>query len=255
MSRKTVSDTALLYRSLEEQARHHPVRAIRLTGKRPEPLGLLLIDNTIPAPEVASALAGLRFNEQPCPAATASKDGELPDQAWLRRQLAAEMDRVRQTRLPCALLLITLSTQTPAKAGATPLTGQAAAALAPCLHQGDLLSGFRRNTLALIMPGATAGKAKNRAEEIRTTLRGSAFAKDASLALGLAVCHAYETIPAEQLLGFAETALARAAKMGGDAICQSSADRTEDSCQVTVEERAQLWLQPRKSSRQAGIAA
>ncbi|MFH1019792.1 MAG: hypothetical protein V1782_04135, partial [Pseudomonadota bacterium] len=97
MSRKPVSDTALLYRSLEEQASLHPVRAIRLTGKRPEPMGLLLIDNTIPGPEVASVLAGLHLADQPRPTAAGQAEGELPDQAWLRRQLAVEMGRVQQT--------------------------------------------------------------------------------------------------------------------------------------------------------------
>ncbi|MFH1021694.1 MAG: diguanylate cyclase, partial [Pseudomonadota bacterium] len=164
----------------------------------------------------------------------------------------------QQTRLPCALLLVTLSGH---GAGTSALAGQAAATLAPCLHPGELLSGFQRNSLALIMPGATVGKARRRAEEIRTILRNTDFTKGAtaappSLALGIAVCHAYETIPPDQFLTLAETELARAAKMGSDAICQSAAVRFEDSCQVTVEERAQLWMQPRKTSRAAaGMAA
>jgi len=254
MNRKIPSDTALLYRSLEEQARQHPVRAIRILGKGPEPLGLLLIDDAIPEPEAASILAGLRFADQPRPAMAGQIEEELPDQTWLRRQLAVEMARVQQTRLPCALLLITLSGH---RAGTGALAGQAAAALAPCLHPADLLSGFQRNSLALIMPGATVGKARKRAEDIRTTLRNAAFTKGTpSLALGIAVCHAYETIPADRLLALAEAELARAAKMGGDAICQNAAVRSEDSCQVTVEERAQLWMQPRKaSSCAAGMAA
>ncbi|MFA6284827.1 MAG: hypothetical protein WC633_11845 [Desulfurivibrionaceae bacterium] len=249
MSRKISSDTAQLYRSLEEQARQHPVRAIRLTGKRPEPLGLLLIDNSIPEAEVASALAGLRFADQPRTSSVGQAAGKLPDLAWLHQQLAMELTQVQQTRLPCALLLVTLS-------GGNTLAGQAAAALAPSLHPGDLLSGFQKNTLALIMPGASVGKARKRAEEIRTALRNEAFSKGTSLALGIAVCHAYETIAADQFLALAEAELARAAKMGNDAICQSSAVRAEDSCQVTVEERAQLWMQPRKASpRAAGMAA
>ena len=249
MNRKTLSDTALLYRSLEDQASHHPVRVIRLTGKRAEPLGLLLIGNDIPEAEVASALAGLRFTDQPRPATMGQVAGKLPDLAWLRQQLTMELAQVQQTRLPCALLLVTLS-------GGASLVGQAAAALAPCLHPGDLLSGFQKNTLALIMPGASVGKARKRAEEIRTLLRTAASSKGTSLALGIAVCHAYETIPPDQFLALAEAELARAAKMGNDAICQSAAARAEDSCQVTVEERAQLWMQPRKSSRAAaGMAA
>ncbi len=253
MNRKVPSDTALLYRSLEEQARQHPVRAIRLTGKGPEPLGLLLIDDTIPASEMASVLAGLRFTDQPRTASVEKNDEKLPDQAWLRQQLAVEMDRVRQTRLPCALLLITLS-------GASPLAEQGARALAPCLHPGDLLSGFQKDGLALIMPGTTVGKARKRAEEMRATLRNTAFAKGTgavtpSLSLGIAVCHAYDTMAAEQLLALAEAELTRAATMGHDTICQNAAVRSEDSCQVTVEERAQLWMQPRKASRAAGMAA
>jgi GGDEF domain-containing protein len=210
---------------------------------------LLLIGNTVSEAEVASALAGLRFPDQPRPAALNQAEEELPDQAWLRRQLAVEMDRVQQSKLPCALLLITLS-----GTGST-LAGQAAAALAPCLHPGDLLSGFQKNGLALIMPGAAVGKARRRAEEMRTALRSTAFLKSAKLALGIAVCHAYETIAATQVLALAETELARAAKMGNDAICQRAAAHAEDSCQVTVEERAQLWMQPRKASRSAGMAA
>lgn len=258
MNRKKPSDTALLYRSLEEQAGHHPVRAIRLTGKGAEPLGLLIIDNDIPAAEVASALAGVRFTDPLRPATLSPTEEKLPDQAWLRRQLAVEMDRVQQSKLPCALLLITLSGHS-AGTGNT-LAEQAAAALAPVLHPGDLLSGFQKNGLALIMPGAAVGKARRRAEEMRAALRNGVFTKGTtavtpSLALGIAVCHAYETMPADQFLALAEAELARAAKMGNDAICQRAAAHAEDSCQVTVEERAQLWMQPRKSSRAAGMAA
>jgi len=258
MSRQTVPDTGLLYRSLEEQARLHPVRAIRLTGKGSEPLGLLLIGSQIPGQEVASALAGLRFTDQPRSATVGPAEGKLPGQGWLRQQLAMELARVRESRLPCALLLIAVSGQGPEP---NFLAEQAAPLLADCLHPGDLLSAWQRNTLALILPGASVAKARKRAEEIRNTLRNPAFFKEATgvppslgLALGIAVCHAYETIPAAQLLALAEGELARAARMGSDAICQSAAARAEDSCQVTVEERAQLWMQPRNPSPGAGMA-
>lgn len=248
MSRKAPSDTALLYRSLEEQASQYPVHAIRLTGKASQPLGLLIIDRDTPAAEVASALASLSFSGQPRSATVGHAEGKLPDRAWLRQQLTMELAQVPQTRLPCALILISIS-------GASALTGQAATALAPCLHPGNLLSGFQQDSLALIMPGTTVGKARKRAEEIRSILRSTASTKGASLAMGIAVCHAYETMAAEQLLTLAEAELGRAARMGNDAICQSAAARAEDSCQVTVEERAQLWMQPRKASRAAGMAA
>jgi len=254
MNRKTPSDTALLYRSLEEQASLHPVRAIRLTGKKHGPFGLLLVDDTIPGPEVASALAGLRLADQSPTPPCGRTDEELPDKAWLRQQLTVELGRVQQTRLPSALLLITFSGHN-TESGSSTLTKQAATTLTPCLHQGDVFSGFQKNGLALIMPGATVGKARKRAEEIRSILRHAAFSKNVKLAMGIAVCHAYETIAPDQLLALAEAELSRAAETGSDAICQSAAARSEDSCQVTVEERAQLWMQPRKASRAAGIAA
>ena len=248
MSRKTPSDTALLYRSLEDQASKHAVRAIRLTGKTSQPLGLVIVGNDIPASEVASALAGLRFPDQPRTSSVDRTEGNLPDLAWLRQQLAMELAQVQQTRLPCALVLITIP-------GTSTLVIHAATALASCLHPGELLSGFKKNSLALIMPGTTVGKARKRAEELRSILRSTTATKSASLALGIAVCHAYETIAAEQLLALAEAELVRAVKMGNDSISQSAAARSEDSCQVTVEERAQLWMQPRKASRAAGMAA
>ncbi|MFA7383355.1 MAG: hypothetical protein WC001_07885 [Desulfurivibrionaceae bacterium] len=257
MNRKAPSDTALLYRDLEKQAGRHPVRALMLPGKGAEPLGLLLIGNTVSGAEVASALAALRFPDQPRPASPGQTEEKLPGQPWFRRQLAVEMDRVQQSKLPCSLLLITLSGQGATSALAEPM----AAALAPCLHSGDLLAGFQENGLSLIMPGSAVGKARRRAEEMRTALRNAAFLKGTtgvtpSLAMGIAVCHAYETIPAERFLALAEAELVRAAQMGGDAICQKAAAHAEDSCQVTVEERAQLWMQPRgKTSRAAEMAA
>jgi hypothetical protein len=251
MNRKATSETALLYRSLEEQASQHPVRAITLTGKGPGPLGLLLIGNDIPGPEIASALAGLQFTDQPRAETLALDREKLPDQAWLRRQLALELARARETRLPCALLLIAISGQTEAPGL---LAEEAAPLMANCLHLEDLLSVFDKNTLALIIPGASVSKARKRAEEIRNTLRGTAFTKGSSevlpsleLAMGIAVCHTYAAMTVDQLLALAEAELAQAVKLGNDAICQNAAVRSEDSCQVTVEERAQLWMQPRKA--------
>src|SRR3989339_1392989 len=221
MKRTAPFDTALLYRSLEEQAGRHPVRALRLSGKGAEPLGLLLIGNTVSEAEVASALAALRFPDQPRPAPLGQAEEKLPGQPWFRRQLAVEMDRVQQSKLPCALLLITLS-------GHGVLAEQAAAALAPCLHPGDLLSGFTKNGLALIMPGAAVGKARRRAEEMRAALRTAAFLKGPagvapSLALGIAVCHAYETLPAERFLALAEAELAPVFPHGMEATCRRTA--------------------------------
>lgn len=252
MSRKVPPVTALLYRRLEEEAGRHQVRAIRILGKGADPLGLLLIGNDIPGVEVASALAGLNFNGQFRPTPTWETAEILPDLAWLRRQLGMELTRTRQARLPCALILFTLSGH-----GADDLTGKTVAELVSCLPAGELLSGFKKNSMALIMPGAAVGKARKRAAEIRTTLRKTSLNDAAlNLSMGIAVCHAYECMTADQLLALAETELDRAAGMGNDAICQSEASRSEDSCQVTVEERAQLWLQPgTKPARKADMGA
>jgi hypothetical protein len=250
MNRKKPFDAALLYSNLEERVSRHPVRAIRLTGTEPEPLGLLVIGNHSSGAEVAAALAGLRLPDQLRPETDGRDSGKTDAQAWFRSQLAAELARTRETRLPCALLLVSVSGQVPV--GSDSLAEQAEAALAPSLPPGEVLSIFQRNILGLFMPGATVGKARKRAENVCAILRSGAFLQEATgvasnqhpdLTLGIAVCHAYAPISADQLLLLAKAELARAARMGCDAISYSAALRAEDSCQVTVEERAQLWQQ------------
>ncbi|MGV1100403.1 diguanylate cyclase domain-containing protein [Thiovibrio sp. JS02] len=247
MTAKRPLPNTAFYPELEEQARRYPLHSVRLGGSGPSPIGLLFVADGTPGRELEAALSALNlgnrhFSSQPA-SARSEGEGALPDAAWLRKQLRVELDRVTRTRLPCALLLMRLT----GKGRAKELVARATLALEPCLHQVDLLASWQDNGLALILPGTNVGKARKRAEEIRDRLR-SFSANPArqdpapGLALGIAVCHAYDTISAEELLNLAEDALRRAANGNTPAICHAAAaGRPEDSCQVTVEERAQLF--------------
>lgn len=63
MSYSKNADTALFYRSLEEQAARHRLRPISLSGLGTAPLGLLLVNQDLPGAEVASALLRLARSE------------------------------------------------------------------------------------------------------------------------------------------------------------------------------------------------
>ncbi|MFZ5774083.1 MAG: hypothetical protein ACOY3Z_01165 [Thermodesulfobacteriota bacterium] len=232
-------DNAPFFRDLESRASQHSVHALRLRDSSQAPLGVLLINSGANGQEVEAALArlGLGGRSFDAPAGSVAAQPESSagqgSQARLLDRLAVELDRVQRTRMPCSLLL--------AKIVAAPAA--AAAALAPCLHQVDILLEAGENTLAVILPGTNLGKARKRAEEFRAALRlaSGAKARRQPMAFGLAVCHAYDTIAAGQLLEAAQGELAVAAQEGGDAIRHAAAMHHEDTCQVTVEERAQLF--------------
>jgi len=248
MTPRTPVHNGVSCQALEEAARRYPLHAVRLTGRTQTPIGLLLVEEGTSGRELETALAALNLGARhfstaagPGPAFPAAESA-LPDRAWLRSQLEVELDRVTRTRLPCALLLVSLR----GKKNSGSLLAQAATLLEPCLHQVDLLGRAHTNSLGLILPGTNVGKARKRAEEIRNSLRAASFTEAGkklrpTLAMGIAVCHAYEKISAGQLLANAEDELARAAKIGDEAICHAAPSRPEDSCQVTVEERAQLF--------------
>ena len=244
MNKRLAADSLAPYLELEEQARRYPLHSLHLQGGSDHsPLGLLLVADGTSGRELEQALAALDLGSrhfgrhQPGSDPAREESEALPDAAWLQRQLHVELDRVTRTRLPCALLLLT-------PAGASRRSERslalAALALAPCLHQVDLLARWRKDLLALVLPGTNLGKARKRAAEIRAHLRPSATRPGP--AVGIAVCHAYESIAPGQLLALAEEALGRAGKDGAEAICHAAPPaRPEDSCQVTVEERAQLF--------------
>lgn len=248
---KRISDSTVFFMDLESRAQTQPVQALRLNGKANRISGLLIFENGMTGPEVDQAIAKLKLSSK---SSAGSAVSDAPDPAAqphdaddIQHLLSVELDRVQRSRLPCTLLLLSITI--PGKNAAkeeSALMRQAVAALSPALHQIDILAPLPENRFALILPGTNLGKGLKRAEEIRTGLQTANFHNGTkplrpALAAGVAVCHAYDRLTAAELLNLAKEELLRAENEGNDTICHATASRLEDSCQVTVEERAQLF--------------
>jgi hypothetical protein len=98
--------------------------------------------------------------------------------------------------------------------------------------------------LAVIIPSAGLSKARKRAEEIRQAVFASpgVSKKKQGLSVGLGVSYAGECIGVREFLLSVEKHLQEAAAIG-DCISWEKGRRSANSCQVTAEERAQLFGQ------------
>ena len=238
------NEPALFFRDLEQQAGRYPVRSLRVTAPDRSLLGIFLHHDRAESTEVEAALtrlvATLADRPQGKTPTTAPLDiAALPNPGQLTKMLRAELERVRLTRLPCSLLL--LETTTNGNGAATPPQETTTDAIKECLHHADTLARHTQATFAIILPGTNLGKAVQRAKAIDTAIGRQTKTTDNAARIGIALCYANDQFGAEQLLAQAEAELNRSRQPGADHICHVSGIRAEDDCQVSVEERAQLF--------------
>ena len=230
----TNKDPALFFADLEQQAGSYPVRSVKITARDRSLLGLFLMDDDAEATEVEAALTELAgsFNGKGT-AAGSSFDPTactMPSPDQLKKILRAELDRVQLTRLPCSLILL-------ATGNNDEKTAAISDAIKECLHHVDILVRRSEHEFAVILPGTNLGKAILRAKTIRTAI----LASNADPRLGIALCYANDRFSPGDLLAQAEAELARTKLPDAEPICHVSGIRAEDACQVSVEERAQLF--------------
>lgn len=231
--------SALFFTDLEEQASRYPVRSVKVTARDCSLLGLLLMHNDAEATEIEAALNQLAASFTDKEAAGSSNDpnaavNNQPGPAQLKKILHAEIDRVQMTRMPCSLILLETDAATPATDGWEDALPNA---IKECLHHADTLVRRSNHEFAIILPGTNLGKATLRANKIRTV----SLAIDTSPRMGIALCYANDCFTPDGLLALAEAELARTRQTGSNPICHVSEIRAEDTCQVSVEERAQLF--------------
>lgn len=231
----TNKESALFFADLEQQAGHYPVRSVKITAKDRSLLGLFLMDDDAEATEIEAALTRLAgsFNGKGNNVVADTGGPPLntiPEPGRLKKILRAELDRVQLTRLPCSLLLLATEEQDDDPATIT-------AAIKECLHHVDILVRRNDNRFAVILPGTNLGKAVLRAKSIRT----ATLAAGIDSRLGIALCYANDRFSPGDLLAQAEAELARTREPDAEPICHVSGIRAEDACQVSVEERAQLF--------------
>ena len=239
------NEPAIFFHDLEQLAGRYPVRSLRVTAPDRSLLGLFLHHDSAESTEVEAGLTRLLSSladqgRQELATSAAPELAALPDPGHVAKILRAELDRVRLTRLPCSLLL--LETATAHAESTTPVLAKTAAAIKECLHHVDTLACHSGTVFAIVLPGTNLGKAVQRAKAIETAIgRETGVTATGTVRMGIALCYASDRLEAEQLLAQAEAELDRARRPGADRICHVSGIRAEDACQVSVEERAQLF--------------
>ena len=225
-------DSALFFADLEQQANRYPVRSVKLTARDRSLLGLFLMHADAETTEVEAALtrlAGSLNGQNGSDPASAADAGGMPGPSQLKKILRAELDRVQLTRLPCSMILLAATNEAP--------PAKITEAIKECLHHVDILVPRNNHEFAAILPGTNLGKAILRAK----TIRNAAMAAGIETRMGIALCYANDRFSPDNLLAQAEAELARTRQPGAEPICHVSGIRAEDACQVSVEERAQLF--------------
>jgi len=223
----------VFFADLEQQANHYPVRSVKLTAKDRSLLGLFLMHKDAEATEVEAALSRLAasFNGTHNSVTDADIDSAtetLPGDRQLKRILRTELDRVQLTRLPCSLIMLESDSGHPEKI---------IESIKECLHHVDIIVQINKHKFAIILPGTNLGKAILRAK----TILNATLASNADSRMGIALYYANDHFSSDNLITQAEAELARTRKTSAEPICHVSGIRAEDACQVSVEERTQLF--------------
>lgn len=229
-------DPARFLQETEQQAREQQLEAVRLMNGGDTLLGLALLLPNLPTETIRQAMA-----QASCLLATlpdTQPTGGLRQTAsepnGLLALLQAEIDHHRESRLPCSLLLLALTGHGNA---ADANRCQAISAIQPLLDHQDTVAPCDEHTIAVLLPATSLGKARRRAAAIQAALPCGQHQP----CCGLSVCHAHEPISAQEFLQRTRQELDRATALGNGALCHAALATIDESCQVTVEERAQLF--------------
>ncbi len=232
-------DPARFLHETEQQARQHQLEAVRLRNGGDTMLGLALLVPDLPRETAREILAqaGCLLTTLPEAQPAACGLAQSGDHTSLLALLRDEIDRHRESRLPCSLLLLGLASAKSAAKTITRTRCQAITAIQPLLDHHDAVAPYDEHTLAVLLPATSLGKARRRAAAIQTALASGPHLP----CCGLSVCHAHEPLSAEKFLQRTRQELDRAMALGNGALCHAALAAVDDSCQVTVEERAHLF--------------
>jgi diguanylate cyclase (GGDEF)-like protein len=247
MTRPDTAATERLIRELEQRVRQYPFRTVRITGSGDELLGLFLLSNDVRLTEVdlQLALAGI-LRPQPLPAAGAGSDALAGETGTgsLEQLLASQIEATRQTRLPCALIL--LETDALPEAPPEEMLAGITTLVRTAVRRSDILLRCDAARLAIILPSISLREATDCAERIRQALARELLldeeqAPALTASIGIGLCYAGDRISAETFAAKVARELERARQQGGNRVCRVIDSRADCSCQVSVEERAELF--------------
>jgi len=222
---------------IEQAAAGFPVELLPLSEENGcAPRAALLLDRTL-APTRKEALAralgsGRPETREKQRAALPDQLSPLPAIEHFIGCLQAELNRVKQTRLPCSLLLIRVA------APDVSFPRQAAVNLTKEIAGEHHLAPLDHATLALLLPGLNRDRALRQAGAIQQVL---AAETEVRVKIGLAVCLARAVPAAREFMDMALAELQKAEQRTGDIFYSFQQQEEDDACQVTPEERAQLF--------------
>lgn len=240
------NDLKNLFRDLEKKAKPYPLQSYRISGDT----GLLLLQKTIAPKNVEKALSALTSNSDAETMSPSIYSG-LHDQIQFKDRLITELERVERTRLPCSLILVAIDNFASLckKHGAEHgkiASQHLANIIKNHIHKVDTLARYDANTFSILLPGSNLGKSLQRAKQLKKAIKkkplkidGTQHSQTASLCV--ATCQTYDNLSPDSFLDTTVKKLIETSKKGVDKISHVPNKGKEDSCQVTVEERAQLF--------------
>lgn len=223
---------------IEEEAVHFPVELMPVAEETSSvPQAVLVLDSTLSAKRKGDLEKAIGAGRPPETKreqhiALLNRAGALSGAENFKDCVHAELARVKKSRLPCSLLLIRID-----GAGDKIFLQKAAATLQKEIEGGHHLVHFDHATLALLLPGLNRNRALRQAGAIHQSLSADTAGR---VTIGLAVCMARAVPAAEEFMAMALNELQKAEYETGD-IFYSFHNQDDDSCQVTAEERAQLF--------------
>lgn len=252
-------DPHLFFRDLEQQARNYQVRTVRVTGTNNSFIGLVLVAGDLSGAEMAAALTSLSGDAGRHDSILATPLTGLTEATQFKRLLSLELARVQRTRLPCALILLELDNFS-VPGGQTAerdesvfnwvhdlvLTQVHALDIVGRCAQGPPASARSEIRLGIILPGTNFARALQRAQRVQQAVRAKPMMLGENQVLltssmGIAICHAGINLTANDFISQAAAELERAQKNGGNSICHGTTSNPDDACQVSVEEKTQLF--------------
>jgi len=223
---------------IEDEAARFPVELMPVADETSGvPQAVLILDSTLSAKrkrELSTAVTADRPPETKREQHFALLDraGALSGGGNFADCVHAELARVKKSRLPCSLLLIRID-----GTGGRSFLQKAAATLQKEIEGDHHLAHFDHATLALLLPGLNRNRALRQAGAIHQSLSAETTFR---VTIGLAVCMARAVPAAEEFMEMARNELHKAEFEAGD-IFYSFHNQDDDACQVTAEERAQLF--------------
>ena len=219
------------FKDLEHKAQHYSVRTKKIINKQDDYLGIVMLRHGV---EFEAALEILKTCDKSSNSTSYSANefnatanstkareksfADLPNQRLFQALLATELDRVKRTRLPCALMLIELDDLAAADTGEKPLgervLQRTASIIKDALHMVDIFARYGEQGFSIILPATNVGKSIASAEQLRNFIKQEQLLGDdkqslQKVSIGIAVCHAYDSFNPNNFFKLAELRILR----------------------------------------------